>query len=179
MHIQNEKMKSGLLVVSGQEHGKIYTIDDGAISLLEHVVEHPPEYSDNEGFFMRSGDGMRYGSGNPREEDDKRNLDRYINSISSELSDIVANKKPEQVLVLEPEHLKGLIEEHLTNPTDIPVDVIDHGNFVDSPLEDLIKKLESHGKDEHDPADPASVEGEENAEEKRKILETGQMLDNQ
>jgi hypothetical protein len=30
---------------------------------------------------------------------------------------------------------------------------------------------------ETNPADPASVEGEENAEEKRKILETGQMRD--
>lgn len=179
MHIQNDKLMNGFLVVSGQEHGKIYKLIDGEISLLQHVVEHPPTYSDNEGFFTHSGDGVQYGSGNPREEDDKRNLERYVNSITGELSEIVAEQDPKQIAVIEPEHLKGLIAKHLVNPNHIPVHVICYGNFVDSPLEDLIKKLDDYDQNVPDPADPASVEGEENAEEKRKILETGKMRDNQ
>lgn len=172
-----ENKLNGLVVISAKEHGKLYALKNGELTYLDEVEEHPPTYSDNEGFFARSGNGMRYGSGSPREEDDTQNLLRYFKAISEELSETVKELRPERIYIFEPEHLKGKIEEKLINPTHIPVEVVSYGNYVDSSLEKIMSMLQKLGQNELDPTDPASVAGEENAEEKRKILETGQMRD--
>ena len=178
--IENTELEGSLVVVSAKEHGKIFQITDGELHIKDYVEEHPPEYSDNEGFFVRAGNGVRMGSGYAKEEDDEHNLKMYIKAIAEELSDVVKKEQPKKVLVFEPEHLKGLIEEHLVNPEHIPVEVVQHGNFVQVEQQQVAQMINEYGKkDALDPADPASVAGEENAEEKRKILETGQQLENQ
>lgn len=175
MSIQNTKIHDGIVVVSAKEHGKIYKLEKGELSYLEHVEEHPPTYSDNEGFFVRSGEGARYGSGNPREEDDEQNLTRYINAITSELSDVIKEVQPQHIYLVEPEHLSGLITEHLKRPDSVQIETVAHGNFVNHSLVEIAALLEEFKNESLDPSDPASVAGEENAEEKRKILEVAQM----
>jgi hypothetical protein len=179
-HIQteNKTLENSLVVVSAKEHGKIYQIKNGEMKIVEYIEEHPPGYSDNEGFFQRSGNGVTMGSGAPREEDDSRNIERYIKAISEELSNEVQRLAPEKLYIFEPEHLKGLIEEHLTAPNNVEVTLVKYGNFVESEPDEILKLLNETGDEHVDPDDPASVAGEENAEEKRKILETGQMRDN-
>lgn len=175
MHSENYiKHENGLLVVSAKEHGKVYRLQDGELAIVSYTAEHPPTYSDNEGFFTRAGNGEFYGSGNVKEEDDEHNIKKYVKAISEELSAIISNENPDVVYVIEPEHLKGLIEEHVVNPKNIPIRVLKYGNHVQDQPEALIDLLHAHvGSDELDPKDPASVAGEENAEEKRKILEVG------
>ena len=174
---QHKDLENSLVVVSAKEHGKIYQIRDGEMKALEYVEEHSPEYSDNEGFFMRSAGGMQLGSGSPQEEDDKRNIELYIKGITGELSDAIKSFHPEKVFLFEPEHLKGLVEEHVVKPDNLEVTVVRYGNFVEKQPNEILQLLEDAMDVETNPADPASVEGEENAEEKRKILETGQMRD--
>lgn len=179
MELKNENIQNGLLVISGKEHGRLFVIQNGIVEEFDHLEEHPPEYSDNEGFFIRSGDGERYGSGNPREVDDKRNLDRYLNALESEIRAVIKVVQPEALFITEPQHLKGKIEQTVSRYTNTPIHTVALGNYVESNSEKLQSLLEGFNTDNTDPANPASVSGEENAEEKRKILETGQMLDNQ
>ncbi|MFT5360192.1 MAG: hypothetical protein ACJART_001926 [Maribacter sp.] len=175
--MSNIKKTDGLVVVSAKEHGKLFSLKDGTLTNLEHVEKHPLPYSDNEGFFTRSGKGERYGSGSPREEDVEQNLLRYFKAISEELSEAVKKTKPEKIYIFEPEHLKGKIEERLLNPTNIPVEIIAYGNYVDNDIATIASMLNNMGPNNIDPANPASVAGEENAEEKRKILEVGNQPD--
>jgi len=178
IHTQNKALENSLVVVSAKEHGKIYQIRDGEMKGLEYVEEHPPEYSDNEGFFMRSAGGMQLGSGAPLEVDDQRNIERYVKAITTELSDAIKSFNPEKVFLFEPEHLKGLIAEHVVKTNKLELTVVKYGNYVEKKAEEILQMLEdSVAETELDPADPASVEGEANAEEKRKILETGEMRD--
>jgi hypothetical protein len=175
---KNTALENSLVVVSAKEQGKIFQIRDGEMKALEYVEEHPPGYSDNEGFFMRSAGGTQLSSGSAREEDDKRNIERYIKGITSELSAAIKSSNPDKLFLFEPEHLKGLIEEHVIKPNDLEVIVVKYGNFVEKKADEILKLLENSMESEKDPANPASVAGEENAQEKRKILETGQMKDN-
>jgi len=176
-NIKNQNVQNSVVVVSAKEHGKVFTIKNSELTIVEYIAEHPPGYSDDEGFFVRSGDGMQMGSGYAKEVDDERNIERYIKAISAELSAVIKEQKPEQVLVFEPEHLKGMIAEHLINPTHINVAVVRYGNFVESGFDQLVEMLEAYKTESVDPSDPDSVAGEENAEEKRKILEVGEMRD--
>tara|TARA_B100001146_G_C16109000_1_gene402760 strand:+ start:204 stop:740 length:537 start_codon:yes stop_codon:yes gene_type:complete len=175
MHIKNEHIQNGLLVISGKEHGRLFTITDGIVSEFDHLEKHPPEYSDNEGFFIRAGQGERYGSGNPREEDDKRNLERYMNALKNELKAVITELKPETLFIIEPEHLKGKIEEQFKNQDSVTCVTVAYGNYTKSSDEELQAVLERYKNESLDAADPQSVAGEENAEEKRKILETAKL----
>jgi len=155
----------------------VYKLADGQLEILNYTAEHPPTYSDDEGFFMRSGgDGQLYGSGYAKETDDQRNLERYFKAISGELSDLLKQHSPSVVFLIEPEHLKGHVEERLVNPTHIPVEVIAYGNQVEASPSEIHELLTKANTKTLDPTDPASVAGEANAEEKRKILEVGKQV---
>lgn len=177
IQIENNALENSLVVVSAKEHGKIYQILDGEIKLVEYVEEHPPSYSDNEGFFFRSAGGQRLGSGAPKEVDDRRNIERYIKGITEELSTTIKTLQPKQIFLFEPEHLKGLIAEHVIKPNNLEIILVKYGNYVEADLADVVEMLTQSPEDVVSPADPASVAGEENAEEKRKILEVGQLRD--
>jgi len=130
-----------LVVISAKEYGKLYSLKDGKLNHLEDVEKHPLPYSDNECFFTRSGGGERYGSGSPREEDAEQNLLRYFKAISEELSETVKTLQPEKIYIFEPEHLKGKIQERLINPTNIPIEIVAYGNYVNSDIKDIISLL--------------------------------------
>jgi len=169
--------KKCLVVVSAKEHGIMYLSTDGQLHAIEHIDKPPLSYSDNEGFFVRSGHGHRLGSGAPLEVDKQHNIKRYIKAITEELNNVIASEKPEVIFLFEPEHLKGLVAEHIVNPTHIQVQTIDYGNFVhEAPDEIKDRIVKAMTADMLDPADPASVEGEPGAEEKRKILEVAKKL---
>jgi hypothetical protein len=165
-----------LVVVSAKEHGKVFQLQNGSLETLSYTTEHPPEYSDNEGFFTQSSGGQQLGSGNVRETDDEHNLNVYIKAITEELSGLVTEHKPEVVFVLEPEHLKGLIAEHLVIKNNIPVEVLAYGNYVEKEPQTILDLVRATLTQTENPADPASVAGEKDAAEKRKILEVGEKV---
>lgn len=174
---QTLETKKCLIVVSAKEQGIIYLSVDGKLTKVEHVTEHPLTHSDNEGFFFRSGNGRRLGSGAPLEIDKQYNIQQYINAVCEELFMVIATEKPEVIFLFEPEHLKGLIIENLKNPTHIPIETIDYGNFVHESMDDIKKRIINTLETKSvDPSDPESVGDEENAQEIRKILEVGQKL---
>jgi hypothetical protein len=166
-----------LVVVSAKEHGKVYELADGQIQALTYTAEHPPTPTDDEGFFMRSGAGGELQvAGYPKETDDERNLERYFKAIGGELTDLLKRHSPTVLFVIEPEHLKGHIAERLVNPTHIPVKVVAYGNHVETDSDEILSMIRSANSNETDPSDPASVAGEKDAEEKRKILEVGKQV---
>lgn len=168
---------TALVVVSGKEHGVIFIRTHNELTPAEYVAKHPQEYSDNEGFFFRNSNGNQTGSGSVLEVDSAHNIKRYIKAITEELHQLVTEQKPQAILIFEPEHLKGLIVEHLPNSNHIPIAVVDYGNFVQKTTEEIETRIEAwFHEDDEDPTDPASVENGPNAEEKRKILETGKKI---
>ncbi len=163
-----------LVVVSAKEEGKIYELQDGTLTFIEGVVEHPPQYSDNEGFFERRGRGITMGSGNVREEADEHNLLNFLKRMAQAVTERMNERTPRAVLVLEPEHLHGKFAEYVTPAMQVPVVTVQYGNFMHESISALETRLKRLYSDDYDPSDPGSVAGEENAEEKRKLLEVAQ-----
>ena len=166
------------LVVTAKEEGKIYELTAGQLHELEHVREHPPTYSDNEGFFERSGNGITMGSGNVRETDDQHNITAYLTSMAEALSKRTTTTPPRAVLVVEPEHLNGKMAAYVSNPNHIPIETVLLGNYVQHTPHDLAALLQRWYESDYDPTHPDSVAGEENAEEKRKILNVAMAREN-
>jgi hypothetical protein len=162
-----------LVVVSAKEHGKVYLLEDGNLKGISYTKKPAPTHSDNEGFFTRSTGGLQMGSGNVLKINDEHNLQEYIDAIVEELSAIANEQKPDVVFVIEPEHLKGHIKANLTTSNHTPVEEIAYGNYVEKDTDMIFDLVKSALTETYDPTDPASVAGEPNAEEKRKILEVG------
>ena len=175
MSISNKKVHNSLVVVSAKEQAKIYEIAEGQMQPVAYVSEHPPEYSDDEGYFARTGNGQFYGSGSVKEEDTERNLERFTSSLTEKVDEINQDKKYNKILLLVPEHLKNIVGDALKSMSEFDVEIVGFGNYVEHNEVELLSLLEEHGHTKLDPSDPASVAGEENAEEKRKILEVAQM----
>ena len=161
-----------LIIVSAKEQGVLYTVNNGIIEKLVKVEEHGETPSDNEGFFFRSGYGKHFGSGNPEEKHDEESLRVFVKSIVSEINSAIDDLKPDVIYLFQPAHFKGYLREQIKNNTS-PVHLVKFGNFVhQTPLE-IVIHIANYLDESVDPTDPSSVEGEENADEKRKLLEKG------
>lgn len=160
-----------LLVVSAKEEGKIYELMSGKLHHRQHVVKHPPTRSDNEGFSTRTSNGMKMGSGSVREDDDEHNLQQYLSAMAVAVREQIEATKPRAVIFFEPEHLKEKLAPHITLAQPMPMSSVLFGNFVHESPNELHTRLAKLYTDDHDPASPDSVTGEENAAEKRSILE--------
>lgn len=164
---------NALIVVSAKEEGKLYELRDGALHFLQHVTEHPPAYSDNEGFFQRSGNGMTMGSGSVLEESDEHNFKQFLNTMSEAVREQTDAIKPRAVLILEPEHLKHKLAERTTQGQPASTASVLFGNFVHESPKELYARLEkvyATDGEAADPGDPDSVAGEKDEAEKRSIL---------
>jgi hypothetical protein len=173
--IKNENITHALVVITAKEHGKIYEVKDGELTMNEHLEADLPEYSDNEGFFVRSGGGDMYTAGASLEDNDEYYFAKYARAMAEDLSDLLKKHSFDQILVIEPEHYKGRIEENLINPNHIPVEVVTYGNYVQHSTQEIADILNGYKQEEIDPSSPDSVdENEKDAAEKKKILSIGQ-----
>lgn len=162
-----------LIIVSAKEQGVLYKATEGMIEQVVKVQEHPEAPSDREGFFFRSGFGSHYGSGGPDAQDDSENIKDFVKAISDELNEAIREVEPTVVYIFQPAHLKGYLEPVIKNPKHVPIEVVKFGNYVhETPLQ-IVEHIAAYNDASIDPADPASVADEPNAEEKRKILQKG------
>lgn len=125
------EQERALIVVSAKERGLVYVAHQGEITELAHVEEHPPSYSDDEGFFF-SGNPAHPSGGYPKEANNEHDFKQYINAIEAELSKAIAHQKPDVIYIFEPAHLAGKVKEHIKNPNHIPVHLVKTGNHLDA-----------------------------------------------
>lgn len=119
-----------LIIASAKEHGVAYIAHNGEMREVAAVEEHPPRYSDDEGFFFGStSTGITVG-GAPKEVEDEDLFRDYIKAIKNELNAIIKREKPDIIYVFEPSQLSGRLNEYLKNPSHIPVTVVRNGNYV-------------------------------------------------
>lgn len=162
------------VVAYAKERAVIYKVHDGELVQVTYVNEVSPEYSDREGFFQRSGGGEYFGSGAPYEEPKQEIIASTVRATADELWALMKEESPAAVYVFEPEHLKRQLERKLTNPAHVPVHTVRFGNFVGARPNELVNFIAEYHEPTIDPADPNSVsDEEENADEKRKILNVG------
>ena len=151
--------EEALVIVAGKEHGLIYRIKEGTNELVEEVAEHPPRYSDDEGFFFHGTKGKpgTMGAGAPKEYDESVYLKKFEKEAAKELDTLIKSEDAELLYVFEPEHLKGRIVEHLEKHPKLVVHTVRHGNYVnEEPLQlveyihDYIEANKSEKSDEED-----------------------------
>lgn len=160
-----------LIVVMGTQRGLLYLAGDGNIDIIGTVEEPTPTYSDREGYFMHSGNGRVYGSGSVYEEKNIEQVRRFFKRAAEEISRVVRTYDISRTYIFEPLYAKGAVTETLRPLAHDDVALVRYGNYLHEPATTLLTFIEHHEHGHRDPADPASVEGNDaHAIEKRKIL---------
>lgn len=160
-----------LIVVMGSQRGLLYLAGDGNIDIIGTVDQPTPEYSDREGYFMHSGNGMVYGSGSVYEDKNIERVRRFFKRAAQEIFRIMRTYDIARIYVFEPLYAKGAVTETLRPLVRDDVTLVRYGNYLHEPATTLISFIERSERGERDPSDPATVDmNEKHAEEKRKIL---------
>lgn len=130
-----------ILVISRME-AIFYVAAKSKIEKIEHLSFPKPTYSDNEGFFeARTRDGVM-GSGSVKElRADEKKLD-LLRKFREEFPLTYAKIKPDQIILLCPDHMVADIHKHIPIPTQKEIFIEIRGNFENHHSIDLLKKLD-------------------------------------
>lgn len=159
-----------LFVVMGSQRGILYFASDGTMEIIGTVEQPTPRYSDREGYFARSGHGYRYGGGSAYEENNVEQIRRFFRKAANEVYRVMRTHDIDHVYVYEPAYAKGAVTMTLKPLVDDRVELVRYGNYIHAAPTTLLGLLQQAHDVEIDPADPASVGDEENADEKRSVL---------
>lgn len=131
-----------LIIVSAKDHGVIYRLSDGRIEEIEHLEEHQPTYSDNEGFFFKAAPGQTVIGGAPKESDEELYKDRLDKTVAHELDALIKTDSATLLYVFEPKQYKGHIVNKLKKHPHLRVHTVRYGNYVKEPPLTLIKYID-------------------------------------
>ena len=124
--------EKALVVTSAKEHGKLYRMGGTQIEEIAYVEAHPPGYEDTPGNQVKvsaSGNGP-IAQGAAKEEDDEFNRSEYLKAICEAIDTHIREHDIKHVFMIEPEHFKGQVAEHLTHNNNLEVVTIKYGNHV-------------------------------------------------
>ena len=132
------------ILVTGKQDGYIYRAANGEIEQVDHVKEETPEYSDNEGFFQRSGHGQTFDTGNVREDRqgvEHHVMKEFLAKYQEAVHDAVAGEDSFEVIIFTPDYMKDMLKEKLEASVQKAVIQELHGNFTHTSVDDLLKKI--------------------------------------
>ncbi|MEX0918130.1 MAG: hypothetical protein WDZ93_03165 [Candidatus Paceibacterota bacterium] len=159
-----------LMVVMGSQRGLLYLAADGMVDIIGTIEQPADRYSDREGHFLHSGRGMLLGSGSVYEDKNIERVRRFFQKAANEVYRVMRAYDVQHVYIFEPAYTKGAVTLALRPLARERIKLVRYGNYLHTPATLLLEFIERSNDQRPDPADPASVEESENAEEKRKIL---------
>lgn len=170
MQLPQFKDQNALLVVMGSQRGILYLASDGRVEIIGTVEQPTARYTDREGFFMHSGNGLVYGSGSVYEDKNIERVRRFFKKAANEIYRVMRAYDVTHVYVFEPTYAKGAVTLALRPLVADRVELVRYGNYLHAPATVLMSFIQHAHDSSVDPADPQSVGNEENAEEKRRLL---------
>lgn len=130
-----------LLIVLGRQVAKIYEGREREINQLEQITVETPTYSDNEGFFQRSGQGQTYGSGSVLEDLSDLVVQEFTRELANRLPDLL--RPPVLSLyVFAPEHMKFIIAKVFPAAARPHIKEEFFGNYVEQHPFDLLRMIQ-------------------------------------
>lgn len=105
LQFENKKV---LIIAAGKQRARLYSVKDNEIREVDYIHIETPKYSDREGFFARSGRGMRMGSGAPYENKKQKVETDFIKELGEKLPKHLA--KFDEVYLFCPNYMHNMIE---------------------------------------------------------------------
>lgn len=145
MKISNDfpilQKENALMIVSGKQAGKIYRLRNGKLVERESLEISTPTYSDNEGFFMRRGNGRTMGTGSVLEIDSQLVITEYTKQLAKELKSI---KRPyDGIYLFVPKYVSNAVKDALPKTVQKKILREFNGNFIKEHPSELLQKIKN------------------------------------
>lgn len=129
-----------LLLVTSRQNAKAYLATNRTVQELFTLHQDTPTFSDNEGHFERSGNGLQFGSGSTEIDIDEITLRETMKLLNEKLDKIDENYS--EVILFVPEQLKNLLTNKLPESIQAKITKTITGNLIqESPMQ-LIERLQ-------------------------------------
>lgn len=144
------KQQTVLMVVMGTHHGVMYVAKDGVVELFADVRVSEPEYSDNEGLFMRGGGGKTYSIGSVLEPKKQESIAQFSKEMVLRMKEAYRTHGTCPIVLFAPPRMKQSIEHDWTAEMRGRIQERFDGNYVaESPrtlLEMIADRTQSDSK---------------------------------
>jgi hypothetical protein len=135
-----------LLVVATRQTAAIHAAHDGQLQTLARIDVPTPVYSDNEGFFTRSGNGMRMGSGSVRELKKEHIQQEFLKLFKPAITEAVTKTKADAIYLFVPAHRVNETIEAFPYRTKRLLARTVRGNFSHYSLPELLARIQERSE---------------------------------
>lgn len=135
------KDKRALIITAGRQRARLYSIKNNEIREMDFIEIETPKYSDNEGFFSRSGKGKRYGAGAPRENNKQKIEADFLKELEKKLSGHL--KKFDDLYLFCPNYMHKMIRATIPKDKKDMLKKVFFGNIVDTNPLKFVDKIET------------------------------------
>jgi hypothetical protein len=120
-----------------------YIAKNGEINRIGEDHTEMPSYSDNEGFFERSGGGEVLGSGAPRETNNvkKHESALFLKQAAYKLEKDVKEHNPKEIILFVPSEVEHTYLEHLQDQTKEMIAYKLEGNFTETHPTEILERI--------------------------------------
>ncbi|PIR89132.1 MAG: hypothetical protein COU07_02790 [Candidatus Harrisonbacteria bacterium CG10_big_fil_rev_8_21_14_0_10_40_38] len=130
-----------LLLVAGTSGARFFVVSPTGLTEVDSFFIDKPKYSDNEGFFVRSGGGKRFGSGSVKVENSNELLSRFVNSFADRSKKLINSYKYlNKVFLFVPSHLAPIVRSSLPKDAKNKLVAVISGNYLKFHPLDIAKK---------------------------------------
>lgn len=133
--------KNILLVVTGKQEAKFFSIKNNTIELIDIIKISNPKYSDDEGFFMKQSHGSIISATNFEKRDAKPVIREFLTVFRERIKKIQPSYLLEDIYLFTPANMKNIIINQFPTKTKHNIKHLIEGNFFYRHPLDLIKKI--------------------------------------
>ncbi|MDQ1283967.1 MAG: hypothetical protein QG620_315 [Patescibacteria group bacterium] len=139
VQFRNEK---ALFIVSSAREAEFYLAENGRIEKRDGFKIPKPRYLDREGFFMKSGHGRVFGSGEVYRDLKLYVENKFLKKLQKKVGDFLKEKKVEAIYLFAPDYMAGMVLKYLPNKSCDLLKMCVYGNFIRRHPLELVEKIQ-------------------------------------
>lgn len=133
--------KETLFVVTSKQCATFYTAFDKTLEKKDEFCHTIPPHQDNEGFFVRSGGGTTYGSGNVKETQSNEEIKKFTREFAERLHMFCQKNTVKEIILFVPDYMDSSLKQSLKTQEQSLITRTIHGNFTQAHPFKLLEKI--------------------------------------
>lgn len=136
------KDEKALIIITGAREADFHIASDGEIDKVDSFKLDKIHFSDNEGFFGRSGNGGKVASsGSVREPMKEEYRKEFLKELKSHIKELQSKNKITSVYLFTPDYLINISKESMTKEMQKKIKFTAKGNYYHEHPFKLIEKI--------------------------------------
>jgi len=134
--------EQALFIVSLVREAEFYLAENGRIEKKDGFEIPKPEYLEREGFFMKSGHGKIFGSGEAYRDFKVYLEKKFLKKLQVKVGDFLKGRKIEAIYLFAPDYMAGMVLRHMPKKACDMIKMCVYGNFIKRHPLELVERIQ-------------------------------------